>query len=292
MPSEALAFYSQHSVITDPGSETSHFADLPRDLPSLHQITQNILIHNWKVRKYNPEWLERRTDEYELRTVEQMLAHAFQHDAAPITVTRPKEQRLIVDCRHFAVLLCSLLRAQGVPARVRCGFATYLEETHYQDHWVCEYWNGERWLLEDPDLVKHDLLAAEFFTGGRAWQLARSGEMPAEQFGYDPDWRGLWVIRHDVIRDLASLNGFETLSSDNWGLIETDEQDVTKADRALLDRAAALTLVDQAGFGEMRAFYASQPAFRIAGTITCYNYVAGDEVPHAVGVSALHNRAV
>jgi hypothetical protein len=280
-----LDYYASHSAITDPGAHVALFADLPTDLPALHQIVQNVLIHVWKVRKYHPEWLEGRTGEYELRATRDLLAGVLAHDAAPLTVTRSEAQRLIVDCRHHATLLCALLRQQGVPARVRCGFATYLEDTHYQDHWVTEVWDGERWLLEDPDLMKHDVSRDEFITAGKAWQLARSGAMLPEQFGYSGEWRGWWVLRHDVIRDLAALNKFESLSSDNWRLIEAEEGDVTDDDRALLDRAAALTLVDNADFDAMRAFYDSQPAFHVPAIITCYNYI--EDVTKTVDVGDL-----
>lgn len=271
--SDALAFYTCQTPITDPGSYADRFQDLPRDLPALHQIVQNIYIHVWKIRKYHKAWLTGRAHEYESRTVSKSLSLAFAHDDSPLTVEREKQKKLIIDCRHFATLLCSLLRSQGIPARVRCGFATYLEKSHYQDHWVCEYWNGDRWVMEDPDLKMHDVSPEQFITGGRAWQMVRAGEMSDVQFGYDPHVRGLWTIRHDVIRDLASINGFEMLSSDNWGLIMKDEPLVNAKDRKLLDEAARWTVADNAQFGEMRAFYDAQEALRVPPTVKLFNYI-------------------
>jgi hypothetical protein len=271
-----LTFYGEHSRMTDPGEYTHLLGDLPRDLSSLHQIVQNALIHVWKIRKYHPDWLPGRTGEYEARSVVQMLAHSQAKTAAPLTQVRSKEQKLIVDCRHFATLLCALVRHQGIPARVRCGFATYLEETHFQDHWVCEYWDGDRWVMEDPDVGKHDLPQAEFFTGGRAWHLVRSGALAADRFGYDLNERGLWVVRHDLIRDLAALNGDEMLSADNWGLILKDDTELTADEWALLDRAATHTLADDTTFAEMRAFYQNTLALRVPPVIRLYNYVSDE----------------
>jgi hypothetical protein len=192
-----------------------------------------------------------------------------------LTVERPREKKLIVDCRHHAALLCTILRHQGIPARVRCGFATYLEKTHYQDHWITEYWKAdeERWVLEDPDLVKHDIAREEFITAGKAWQMIRSGEMSDMQVGYDPHTRGEWVARFNVTRDLACLNGFEGLSGDSWGMMEKPEPTVTTRDRKLLDEAAAWTLVDNDQFEGMCAFYEAQDLFRVPPTIKSYNYV-------------------
>src|SRR5215211_5730655 len=85
MNADALSFYTTQSAITDPGAEADWLAELPRDLPTLHQVTQNLMIHVWKVRKYNPEWLPGRTGEYELRTVADLLADARQYSPAPLT---------------------------------------------------------------------------------------------------------------------------------------------------------------------------------------------------------------
>ena len=41
------------------------------------------------------------------------------------------------------------VRAQGTPARARCGFGAYFGKGRFEDHWVCEYWDAaeERWRL-------------------------------------------------------------------------------------------------------------------------------------------------
>nr|WP_246722323.1 transglutaminase-like domain-containing protein [Rhizobium laguerreae] len=46
-------------------------------------------------------------------------------DPAPLDIPRPPERRSIGVCRHFTVLACAALKAQGVPARARCGFGMY-----------------------------------------------------------------------------------------------------------------------------------------------------------------------
>jgi hypothetical protein len=35
----------------------------------------------------------------------------------------------------------AMLRAQGTPARARCGFGGYFGSGTFEDHWVCEYWD-------------------------------------------------------------------------------------------------------------------------------------------------------
>lgn len=269
----ASDYYARHTPITDPGQYAMLLDGLPHDLPALHQIVQNVLIHIWKIRKYHPKWLSRGAQELGTRRVSKMLALIQAHTPQPLTVERPRERKVIIDCRSFATLLCAILRHQGVPARVRVGFATYLEATHYQDHWLCEYWNGERWLLEDPDLVKHDVSHEEFIIAGKAWQMARSGQTNPHRFGFSPDMRGLWAVRHSLVRDLAALNGFEPLTGDEWGLLTQDGIGVSDASLPLLDQAAAWTLADNSRFDEMRAFYENAESLRVTEKIRYYNYI-------------------
>ena len=73
---------------------------------------------------------------------------------APLTEERPPEKRLQGCCRDFSTFLASILRYKGIAARARCGFATYFGPGHYEDHWVCQYWEaGEtRWVRADAQL--------------------------------------------------------------------------------------------------------------------------------------------
>ena len=72
-----------------------------------------------------------------------------------------------------------------MPARVRCGFATYFTANPFEDHWVCEYWNDHerRWALADAQLDElqrahlridfdvTDLPPGKFFNAAQAWSM-------------------------------------------------------------------------------------------------------------------------
>ena len=105
----------------------------------------------------------------------------------------PPERRTPGTCRDFALMTCSALRERGVPARVRCGFATYFPSNPFEDHWVCEHWRGGREPL-GPDrrparsvaaralhvaFDPTDLPAKTFLNAGEAWTAWRSGEIDA-----------------------------------------------------------------------------------------------------------------
>ena len=125
-------------------------------------------------------------------------------------VDRPEATRAIVDCRTFSLLLVSVLRQRGIPARARCGFATYLEKTHYQDHWVCEYWDDSetRWVMEDADLKKSDVSPDKFLNASRVWAMRETKPEIVKKCGWGPDMCGQWAVRLDLIHDLAALNEF------------------------------------------------------------------------------------
>ena len=60
-------------------------------------------------------------------------------------------------CRQLPALHraeVAMLRAQGTPARARCGFGGYFGTGWFEDHWVCEYWDSgrQRWLLIDAQI--------------------------------------------------------------------------------------------------------------------------------------------
>ena len=99
------------------------------------------------------------------------------------------------------MLLCSILREQGIPARTRCGFATYFQGGWFEDHWICEYWNYQekRWMrvdsqIDDIKLVSlsidrnkinfFDLPKGVFFPAGVLWKLYRDGFVEGKVEGF------------------------------------------------------------------------------------------------------------
>jgi len=154
---------------------------------------------------------------------------------------------------------------------------------HFEDHWVCEYWKADkrRWVMVDPQLdalqrkvlqIKfdpYDMPPGRFLPGGQAWQLCRSGQADPDHFGIS-DMHGLWFVRGDLLRDLASLNKMELLPWDCWGLIEGEDKNLSADDMALLDRVAALTLADNSAFAEMRPLYESDERLRVPSVVKSY----------------------
>ena len=98
--------------------------------------------------------------------------------------------------------------------------------------------------------------------------MCREDQNNGALFGFDRHPRGLGLakVRGILVSDFAALNGFEMLSDDWWGMHLKNNKDVTQEDTALLDRAAALTITDDA-FNERREVYDTSEALRVPAVI-------------------------
>jgi hypothetical protein len=244
---------------------------------------QGTTIHVFWAERYGIVLPAERRDEVQLRSMQRRLARMIELDPRPLTETRPLDKKLVGNCRDFSLMLASILRQQGVPARARCGFGAYFMPNHYEDHWVCEYWNADRgcWVLVDAQLdalqcdVMHipfdplDVPRDQFIVGGKAWQMCRTGQANPDHFGIF-DMHGLGFVRGDFVRDVASLNKVELLPWDCWGIIEIPDEQLSPGDLAFLDRLAELTCGDVPDFETVRALYESDPRLRVPGAIHSY----------------------
>jgi len=75
-----------------------------------------------------------RFDEKNIRPASQIVRTLLELEKKPLDRQRDPENRIVGTCRHFAVLSCALLRYAGIPARARCGFATYFFAGRGVDH--------------------------------------------------------------------------------------------------------------------------------------------------------------
>lgn len=196
-----------------------------------------------------------RFDENQMRPVTSIVRALLALDPVPLNVPRESENRVISTCRHFAVLSCALLRYRGIPARVRCGFATYFQPGQGLDHWITEYWDDatSRWVRIDSEVLSmsvlphpEDLRPGEFLSGGEAWSAFRCEDIDATRFGvYGSENWGAGEIRGNAVKDLVALNKVETLPWDVWGRMEEAYEGETGPDYdCLLDELAAVCAAD------------------------------------------------
>lgn len=247
---EVLKYYSVSGDITSLDKYKDFTEWLTADPSAIYQVVQGLIVHDSWVGQYGEVYIKEHEYTQKFAYMEDLLDKALELDHSNLAIPRHPRNRVIACCREFATLMCALLRAKGIPARSRCGFATYFGwDGQYEDHWICEYWNGERWVMSDPQLDPfqqssvirwalnmaqedngllqrinkfnpRDLKANEFITAGQAWKLCREGSANPENFGIGcsirPEWginslHGLWFVRGQLLRDFAALNKVETV---------------------------------------------------------------------------------
>lgn len=226
-------------------------AEVPGDPIAICRAVAGLIVHPAETGSLGLP--EIRLGAQAIRPVSRILDELLAIDPAPLTKHREPRQRVVGTCRHFATVSVALLQAHRIPARARCGFASYFRPGRHVDHWVVEYWSGDgtsggRWVRIDPEILDgsavprpDDLAPGEFLTGGEAWQLVRRGDADPATFGVnhtDDAW-GPAEIRGNAIRDLAALMQIETLPWDEWGRMEASYRGATGPDYdQLIDRVA------------------------------------------------------
>jgi hypothetical protein len=280
---DELSYYTTHGSLSNPGRYAGLFDHLPDGISELCGVIQGVMIHAHWAERYGLPKEQIRGDEVQLRTLEKRLERIMELDPRPLTQPRPPERRVVGNCCDYAQMLAAILRHGGIPARSRCGFGRYFTPGHYEDHWVTQYWNAirHRWVWVDPQIDPKqrqllsldwdpvDMPCDQFVTGGRAWQLGRSGAADPDRFGIF-DIHGLWFIRGNLIRDVAALNRLDLLPWDCWGWMDMPIEEHTAEQLTLLDRAAALTSGEVLEFETLRKLYTNEPGLRVPARITSY----------------------
>jgi len=272
-----LEYYTQQSTITEPGKYAHLLDDLPRDISSLVKTVQGLIVSLPWEDIYGLDTPRERRDEIYLRTVPQMLRRVLELDPSPLIVKRPPQKRKVSLCRDFAVLFISILRHQGIPARLRVGFAGYYpgEIPKYWDHRIAEYWNerSNQWVLvdtmaDDLQLQRYKFQIEQlnidsnspFLLAGDVWQKCRTGKAHPEDFGDGPDDLGMAPIRYALLHDFDALNKNELVGFDAWhNLISKPESEVTEDERKLLDKIAEITTHVDSRFDDLQTLYQTTP---------------------------------
>jgi len=274
-----LDYYKHQGVRTK--VEKGVFDSFPDDISKLCKIIQGLLIHPGTIKSlYNLNLPESRTEEINIKTIQEILNRAKKLDPSNLTISREPEKRVVAICKHFSMLLCSILREKGIPTRTRCGFATYFPGGWFEDHWVCEYWNSKekRWIRVDPQIDNiqakayqidtetidlTDLPKETFFPAGIIWQMYRDGFVEGKTIGYsnNKEWAGEYYIRGNMLRDFFALNKTEYLYQELNDLMSADYKP-NEQELLLLDKIADLTINIDEKFDELVNFYENNKNLR------------------------------
>jgi hypothetical protein len=264
-------YYAAQSAVTDPAEYKNLYDNLPDDIPALCRVVQGLLFHMHWSDAYGIKLTEEQKAEVKIRKVTRQIKRILELDNSPLTKVRPPEKKIVGTCRDYAALLTSFLRYKGVPARMRVGFATYFTPGHYEDHYLCQYWNEaeKRWIIVDAqidDLQRRvlgitfdtcDLPEGLFLPGGKAWQIYREGKTDPELFGIF-NVKGTWFVGCDLIYDTMSLNKIESHPWDIWPLMPGYQQkEYSREYLKTMDNIASLTGMLVSDFSKIRSLYQS-----------------------------------
>lgn len=282
-PRGVLDHYGNHSPFSGPGRYGSLIEALPSDPAGVARTVQGLLIYEHVSEGfYGFPLPQARRAESHIRPMEQIIDALLALDDCPLNIARPPEKRLVGICRHFMLFSLAIFRHHGVSARGRGGFAAYFNPGKFEDHWVCEFWKADegRWALLDSQFddvflrhiaIRHDIHDVprdQFLTASDAWRKCRSGELDPTLFGIEfYQLRGLWFIAGCLMRDLATLNGFEILPWDVWG--SQPEPNVMLSDEELkfFDEIALLTADPDANLDALRRRFAKDARVRLPETV-------------------------
>ena len=239
----ALEYHTHHSSMTHPGEYTQMYHGLPESLSELCCLIKKQFIHPAILEEY-PDVLPKGSENEDTKflTVEQMLETLLERNPLGLVINRPPEERVLVSCRYHVLLLISIMKYRGIPARARVGFAPYLNaERKPSCHWIAEIWNPQehRWLFVDPDIKRVDFPRQEFDLAGSVWLKARKGTIQPELYGLG-EWRGLDCIRGELCQDFASILGFEPVYWDGPPLYHMKMATISLSFLGLLDTIAHL----------------------------------------------------
>jgi len=234
MDTRILGHYRQYGLFTYPGLYEDYLKTLPDDVKELGELLRKNFLHRTTLEAGNvgtnadlkygdmtkmPWW--RQSEDDNLVTTTAMLAEFFRRDPKGLTMKKSVEDKLVLTCRNVAILMASILKAKGTPARVRSGFAAYFEGTKDAwDHWVNQYWNESenRWVTIDVDGSWHrtgfdmyDMPGGKFDFSADAWLDVRQGKRDSKHFRNAGGFDGLVCIAWELFYDFHCLMNSEII---------------------------------------------------------------------------------
>jgi formylglycine-generating enzyme len=269
-----LDFYKQYSSFTDPGEYAYLYKNLPDSLPELCSLIRSQFIHPYaELPQYRDQIPEERWNEMEkYPTAKSILAGLLSYDSRGFVKDRKLQDKLVLGCREYAIILASELKYRGIPVRVRCGHATYLEPGIHMSHTVCEVWNkrDKRWMLVDPSTGMIDFNRDKFDFSNEAWLKMQKGEIDPNLYMAPPNAIGLVSILGKISPDLSSILGTEFTIYQYAHILEytfNNQNKLSTEQIEILNKISELMQsLDADNLTKLRDIYDSTPEIQIRKT--------------------------
>lgn len=287
MREEILDFYLKTSVYTNYYPFEEYYKTLPNNIKELAKLLHHQVIHRSELvrsylgdaSKYDNElelkklkeeypWYRNRCDDDILMTAPAITAELFRQDPRGFTMGREVKDRVVITCRYVSVLLASILKAKGIPARCRSGYADYFLRDRgnvYYDHWIVQYYDRKenRWVNVDADndykvdFNQCDFPDKEFKWIAKVWLDVRSGKDDFKKYIHGSRFNGLDNLAyalffdfHALMNDEISYLFFPTSIDSKDEFFNLSEEELKK-----IDHLSELMLDPDKNFDELKYLF-------------------------------------
>jgi hypothetical protein len=226
----------------------------------------------------NVPWYRQPEDDI-LVTAVAMLAELYRRDERGFIKNRKEKDKLILTCRFTSILMASILKSKGIPARVRAGHAPSYdigEKIKVSiDHWINQYWSKEenRWITIDVDASfnehnydSYNLSKGDFDFSADAWLDIRAGKKDENVFWNASTNRGLIVVLWSLFYDFHSLMNNEIIYmyGPKCGYGNKDRfKKMTKLELKEIDDLAFLMQDPDKNFTKLKNIWENKKDFRL-----------------------------
>lgn len=304
MKKHILEHYKKTGTFTFAGGYGDYFRSLPDDIPALGRQICAQIIHRVTLKEGNTNanetllygdmnrypWYRMRCEDDIFLTAPALASELFRLDARGFVPDRATEHKLVVTCRYVSVLMSAILKAKGIPARCRAGFAPYFKKGVSMDHWINQYYSEEegRWITFDADgfyeesgmpLSQYDMPKDSFDWAADAYLSVRSGKTDGTRYVY-ADTRGTCalpaLIRY-LIYDFHALMNNELTYTLLPAYLDQRLDGLTEKELQELDALAEWLSEPDRNFDKLCALWEQERKFRILNSPLVGNLAHGAE---------------
>ncbi|MCA5894289.1 transglutaminase-like domain-containing protein [Isoptericola sp. NEAU-Y5] len=232
MTAPTLDDYARQSHYSDPGAHQDLLRAVAPTPAATGAAACATIVH---YRADAPTLTEAQRVDIDQRWLATILDTAVTRRPGPLDAPRDLPEQVAGCCRDHTLFSLGVLRAHGVPARSRIGFAGYFNPPFFNDHVVVEHWDSRaaRWVRWDPELTPDGTWdfdvrdmptgsASPFPTAAEVWRSIRAGEVDPASYGVSPEWPelgGKAFVRSYVMLEVAHRMRDEVLLWDVWGAL-------------------------------------------------------------------------
>lgn len=288
-----LEFYKETSTYTFLGYYKDFAKNLPNDINELCLLQRRQIIHPFDIKRNTKEANLYYGDLSKIPT----HYRVFEDDLYPTAISmlsellrrnnsydfnRKVEDKLHVTCRGEAILLTSILKAKGIPARVRSGFGFYVStfDGAAGDHWITEYYNEKenKWILVDADFHDFDketnvdsnnITEEDFLTAAKAYLGIRNKTIEEKNIYYSstPYEYGLKAAIRALFYDFNSLMNNEIFFLHLPKYALKNGLNLSKEELKELDFIANLMLKPNDNFDKLKEIWDKNDKFKVTGGV-------------------------